>query len=312
MKIVWERVLIVKFKSALNKTVMEFGNNLDNRNLIIEISGHKYLSSLKDEFVIDIFNLTYSEVAKLLLYKYDQVEVFAGYKSSGVHKIFDGKILYISNERESRETSIVHIICVSKLLGLYNSKLNLTMNSGINMYAALDFICKRAGIPNSNISEEFKRQFLTSITNVKGSLASYLDTFTTNATTYGVQSDSSNGSIVSIWDLKRSDARLINIKLESGMIIKGYPTLTTDGIRFSSLPVFNYMPGDTLLLDNRLIDMSITNVEQATESQLGLYLDANNKYVIYELTYNLTNGGGAFDVKILSKSKSLLLNVIGS
>lgn len=311
MKKVWERVLVVKFMSKLNKTIMTFGDSTDNRNLVIEINGSKHLSSLKDEFVIDIFNLTYGEVSKLLVYKYDEVEIYAGYKSTGIHRIFSGKVLYISNEKESRETNIVHVICVSKLLGIYKSRLNLTLNSGINMYAALDFICRRAGVANSNISEEFKRKFVTDVLTAKGTVSSFLDSFTNESTSYTVQVDASQGALVSIWDLKRSDSRLVTIKPESGLLINGYPTLTTDGVQLQSLPIFNFMPGDTLLIDNRLIDMSVTSLRQATSAQLGIYLDKNSKYVLYEISYMLSNASGQFAITLKTKSKSLLMNVIG-
>lgn len=311
MKKIWERQLIVKLKSKLNRTMMQFGHNTDDRNLIINVNGNKYLSSLKDEFVVDIFNLTYGEVAKIIAYQYDEIEVFAGYKSTGVHKIFEGKILDVSMDRESRETNIVHIICVSKLLGLYNSRLNLSLNSGVNMYAALDFILKRAGIQGSNVSEEFKRQFITDTMSAKGTASSFLDVFTKNSTSFAVQADSSKGAIVSIWDMKRTDARVVNIRPENGMLIKGYPTLTTDGVRLTSLPVFNFMPGDTLAIDNRLIDLSISTVQEATQTQLGFYLDKNNQYLLVELNYSLSNADGDFEVRMKTKSKSMLMNVLG-
>jgi len=311
MKKIWVRQLIVKLKSKLNRTMMQFGHNTDDRNLIVYVNGNKYLSSLKDEFVVDIYNLTYGEIAKIIAYKYDEIEVFAGYKSTGVNKIFEGKILDVSMERESRETNVVHIICVSKLLGLYNSKLNLSLNSGVNMYAALDFILKRAGVQNSNISEEFKRQFITDTMSAKGTASSFLDVFTRNSTSFVVQADSSKGAIVSIWDMKRTDARVVNIRPENGLLIKGYPTLTSEGVRLTSLPIFNFMPGDTLVIDNRLIDTSISSVQEATQTQLGFYLDKNNQYLLVELNYNLSNADGEFEVRMKAKSKSMLMNVFG-
>lgn len=311
MKKVWERQLIVKLKSKMNKTMIQFGHNTDDSNLIINVNGNKYLSSLKDEFVVDVFNLTYGEIAKILVYKYDEIEVFAGYKSSGVHKIFEGKVLEVSMKRESRETNVVHIICVSKLLGLYNSRLNLSLNSGVNMYAALDFVLKRAGIQGSNISKEFKRQFITDTMSAKGTASSFLDVFTKNSTSFAVQVDSSMGSIVSIWDMKRTDSRIVHIQPENGMLIKGFPTLNSDGVRLTSLPVFNFMPGDTLAIDNRLIDISISSVQEATQTQLGFYLDKNNQYLLVEMNYNLSNADGEFEIRLLAKSKSMLMNVLG-
>lgn len=314
--IAWGRVLRVVFKSSKRKQVMEFNTEEESNSLILEVTGTKYLSPLKDEFVIDIYNLTYSEILKLIKGEFNEVDIYAGYQSSSVSRIFSGKVFYISNERESRETNIVHVICVNKLMGLYNSKMNLTLNSGINMYGAIDFIFRQAGVKDSNVSERFKRQFTNDIMNVKGTPSSFLEAFTNASTSYAAQVDASNGATFSLWDLKKSDRRVIEIMSSKGMIINGFPTLTTDGLRFDSLPVFNFMPGDSLLIDNRLIDMTISTLDEATRSNLSIYLDTSRsdgrgQYILYEINYKLSNAKGEFKLTLKSKSTQLLSNIIG-
>jgi hypothetical protein len=310
---VWERVLYIELSSKKFKNNIKIGDNVEQNNIIIELVANKYLSSLKDDCIIDIYNLTYSEILKYMVYEYNEVDVYAGYKSSGVHKIFSGKILHISNERESRETNIMRLICVSKLLGIYQTKLNLTLQSGINMYSALNFIISRAGIKNSNVSEQLKRNVLTNVTRAQGKVSSILDMFTSKETDFGVSADASNESIVSIWDLKRTDARVIIIKPESGLLINGYPKLSTDGLKFDSLPVYDFMPGDVLVVDNRLIDMSISSLGEATSAEgvLGRYIDENDKYILFSVSYKLSNGQGQFKCSLHSKSKNLMLNITG-
>jgi hypothetical protein len=148
--------------------------------------------------------------------------------------------------------------------------------------------------------------------NAKGTVGSVLDAFTTNAAEFAVQTDESQGAVVSIWDMKRTDKRIIEITPENGLLINGYPNLTTDGLIFTSLPVFNFMPGDTLVVDNRLIDLSVTSKQEATTAQLGIYLDANNQYMLYRANYKLNNASGSFEVELHAKSKTLLMNVIGA
>lgn len=316
MSVIWQRVLRVVFTSTKVGKRVEYSNEDETQSLNIDVIGTKYLAPLRDEFIISIYNLNYAEIIRLINQEFNEVEIYAGYKSSSISRIFKGSIFYISNERESRETNIVHIICVNNLLNLYKSKLNLTLNSGINMYAAINYVMKQAGVRNSNISEDFKRLFLQDVETVKGTSSSIVNDLLKNDVRYAINVDESQGATVSFWDLRRSNKRVVNVDEKKGMIINGFPTLTSDGLRFTSLPVFNYMPGDILLIENRLIDMSVTSLSEAQSTYLGAQLgtseiEGKGEYLVFKLEYNLSNYGRRFDITLQTKSKALLSNIVG-
>lgn len=316
MRYIFGRVLRVVLYNSKNGKKIEYTTEDQSRSLVIEVKGSKYLSLMKDEFVIDIYNLNYIEVIKLIQQDFDNVEIYAGYESSSVSRLFSGKIFYISMSRGSRETSIAHIICVSQMARLYNSKLNLSLNSGINMYSALNYIGKVAGIKNMNLSESLKRRYFEESRTHKGTASSIVTDLIGDNSSFASQEDSSATASISLWDFKRNDRRRIKVDTAKGMVVNGPPTLSSDGVRFTSLPVFNYMPGDILLINNGIINMAISNLSEAQRTNLGMYLSATDdegygEYVLYQLNYSLSNSDGEFKVDILAKSHSLLQNMIG-
>ena len=152
----WMRVLRVTLTSRKLKKQMVFGNSqfTTGFDLAIDVSGYKYLSSLKDNCTVKLTNLTYNEVMQIIVGEFYDVKIEAGYRDSSVQTIFDGGVLYISNAREDATTNTVIILCASKLVARYSqSRINLTLNSGINMYSAIKFGLKRAGISEVTISE---------------------------------------------------------------------------------------------------------------------------------------------------------------
>ena len=122
-------------------------------DLAISVSGDKYMSPIKDNVTIKISNLTYAQIVQIIAGQYYNLKVECGYRSGATYTIFDGGVMYISNLRESVETNTVTILGASKLIAKWGQKrLNLSFNSGVNMYSAIKFICRVGGIPNYTIS----------------------------------------------------------------------------------------------------------------------------------------------------------------
>lgn len=310
----WLRKIEVILTSTLFKKELKLSAGRDE--LEIEVSGYKYISTLKDSFVIKIYNLTYNEMLIINDGKFEGIEIKCGYESSGVHTIFKGQVLYLSNSPQDKTTNVVYLICCSKLLGLYNSKLNLSINSGINMYAALKFICERAGIKNSNVSTEFKTKVISETIKANGTCSSILDTLVSGNNSYYAQADSSYSSPVNIGDLYRKAARVISITEDKLILTNGYPQLTSDGLTITLLPTFNFMPGDVIEVPNYLLDMSLTSKQEVLDNpNIGYFVDktngVNGQYVIVQLSYKLTNRGSAYSVQLFAKSRSLYQNIVG-
>lgn len=307
----WKRKLTVSLTSAKLGKQMSFGDNIEtnkNSNLNISVKGYKYMSTLKDSCTIRISNLTYSEVMQIISGEYYTVEVKAGYESTGAQRIFKGGVLYISNSIDDTHTNTIIILCASDLVATYGqSRLNLTLNSGINVYSAIKFICDRSGIPTTNISEDLKTKFLQEITNVNDTAASWIDKLSTDLS-LSTNSDSVTDSILSIFDASNNSQRIIDLTSDNIILTGGYPQLTTDGLSMSLMPTFSFMCGDTIKIDNSIIDLSVSSASDVS-SNLGYYLDTNGYYVIYEIAYDLENRGSNFSMQILSRSKDLLENI---
>lgn len=304
----WMRVLRIKFTSTKLKNVIEFGTANKNQELTISVTGTKYLSPLKDAFTIQIKNLTYSEIIRLIDGEYYDVEIIAGYKNGNQATIFKGGVLYISNRLNSDRTQTAIILCASELVAKYNQKkLNLTLNSGINLYSALKFVCERAGIPNSNVSTEFKKEFITNVLTINDNCGSWLEQML-NSTSGYINSDSCLNSTLNIFDANNPDVRVISLDSSNIILTGGYPRLTSEGLKFTMLPTFNFMCGDIVKIDNSIIDISATSQSQSNK-MYGNYLDKNQSYFITEQRYSLSNRDSEFSLELTCKSRNLLSNI---
>ena len=312
----WMRVLRVTLTSRKLKKQMVFGNSqfTTGFDLAIDVSGYKYLSSLKDNCTVKLTNLTYNEVMQIIVGEFYDVKIEAGYRDSSVQTIFDGGVLYISNAREDATTNTVIILCASKLVARYGqSRINLTLNSGINMYSAIKFGLKRAGISEVTISEQLKKRILSDKENVADSPQSWIDKLTKINDSFCVNADSSvnPNSIVSIFDANRSNARVITLKRDQLDLSSGYPRLTSDGLSMAVLPTFGYMCGDVIKIDNSLIDISVTSKDEISKNY-GKYFDEEGCYMIYQIGYTLQNRGSSFSLDLTCKTRSLISNFTGT
>lgn len=309
----WMRILTVSFTSSKLKKKLVFGENyLNGRDdLNIDIVSHKYMSPLKDTCTIKISNLRYSEIVQLIQGEYYSVEVKAGYRSSGAQTIFKGGVLYISNSLGDRKTSTAIILCASDLVAKFGqSRINLSLNSGINLYSALNFVCRRAGIPNANISTQFKKNFLQDVMSINDTPASWVNKLCETNNTFIANSDSITDSVLMLYDSAKSNARVI--KLDSNLVnlTGGFPQLTKDGLTLNLQPTFAFMCGDVVEVDNSIIDISTTTNTPEGISK-GYYLDRDGLYTIYEMQYHLQNRGPNFSLQLTCKSRSLVSNITG-
>lgn len=311
----WIRRLSVSLTSRKLKRKMTFGENqLENRDdFSIDVVGNKYMSTLKDSCTIKISNLTPIEVISIISGEYYDVEVKCGYKTSAVNTIFKGGVLYISNalgDVESGKTNTIVILCGSELVARYGqSRLNLSLNSGINMYSAINFVCKRAGIIDTNISTQFKKKFLQDIETINETAASWIDKLASNNPSYITNSDSINGAAVSLFDVNKSNSRVIKLTDKTINLSGGFPQLNKDGLQLSVMPTFNFMCGDIIEIDNSIIDIS-TSYASEISSNKGYYLDKDGHYMIYQMSYHLQNRGSDFSLDMLCKTQSLISNII--
>lgn len=308
----WLRDLQVILSSSLTKKQLIFGQEWKKGkdDLAISVEGVKYLSSMKDSFTIKISNLTYKEVIQLIKGQYYGIEIKAGYRSKGAETIFKGSVIYISYNKESVTTNTVIILAGSNLVAKYGqSRMNLGLNSGINMYSALNFICKRAGISNANIDNEFKNRIIRDVASVQGTINSWLDSFC-SSNNFIVSADSTYKNDVSIINPYRTNNRVINLDSNKVVLVSGYPKLNVDGLSMTLLPTFNFMPADVIVIDNSLIDTSASTAS-SKEFNKAMYLDEDGKYLITQISYSLENRDSQYSISIIAKARSLFSKFAG-
>lgn len=312
----WIRVLKVRLtrKNPSSKgQIMTFGENeYPFENLYMNVRIYKYMSSAKDNALITITNLTYTQIVEIILSQFYSVEIICGYKYGNQYTAFKGQVLRISNTLNDDRTYTVNILCASDLIGRFSqATLNFSLNSGINMYSAISFLAKASGMNklNVNLSTQLKKQFLTDNTSTNDTMGSFLSKLTNNNPFYILNSDSSNGATFSIYDARKSNNRVIRIKNED--FIGGFPNLDSEGLTFSVLPSYNFMPGDVIVVDNSKVNLqTITNINSLSE-QPGMFLDKNGAYMIMNLDYNLCNRSKEFTCNVKAKARSLISNYIG-
>ena len=306
----WMRVLRITLttkspgQNGKNKQLV-FEENESGVGLAISVNGNKFMSTLKDNCTVKISNLTYVEIVQIITGQFYNIKIECGYKSSAVQTIFEGGVMYISNLRESVDTNTVTILCASHLVASYGQRrINLSFNSGINMYSAINFVCKVGGVPNPNISTQFKKQFLEGIENAHNQTAAeWVNDQTAKNGSYISSSDCIGNSFMTLFDANKSNARVIKLNKDTLLLTNGFPRMTADGLVFSVMPTFAFQCGDTIVMDNSLIQINVTSQSEATKN-LGGLLDENGQYMIYEMHYQLENRGQNFFLEIYAKTRS--------
>lgn len=309
----WMRALTITLTSIKLKKQFTFGANYakNKPDLNIDVSLNKYMSSLKDQAVIRIDNLTYNEMTQIIMGEFFDVDIWCGYRNAAVNKIFSGGVFYISNQLNPNKTHTAIIICTSKMVAKFGqSRLNLTLNSGINIYSAINFICGRAGMPNANISTQFKKQFLDEVMNVNDTSTSWLDKLCNSNKTYIQNADAITGQTFSIFDAAKSNSRVIKLTPENILLTGGYPRLTSEGLKLTLLPTFNFMCGDTIQIDNSIIDVSVGSKDEVSKNYPA-YFSQKGQYMIYEMNYHLCNRNSAFTLQLKCKNRDRISAYVG-
>lgn len=288
------------------------GHQIASSDLSISVTGDKYMSTLKDCCTIKISNLTYYEIIRIIQGEYYNVKVECGYRSANTYTIFEGGVMYISNFRESMETNTVTILCASHLVARYGqTRLSLSFNSGINLYSAINFVCKVGGIPNPNLSTQFKKQFLDSIMNCKDqSAADVISGLTDKNGSYITSSDCVGNSFMTLFDADKSNCRIVDLQARNCVLTNGFPRMTADGLNFSMLPTVQLQCGDVIKLDPSLIQIQINSQSDAAKN-LGGLIDPDGLYLIYEMHYELQNRANNFYLQVNAKTRSKISAYLG-
>lgn len=315
----WMRVLNVFLTS--NKSTngkhkqLRFGTNWESgrEDLSIKVTCHKYMSSLKDEAIVEIRNLTYSEMTKIINGNYYNVEIQCGYRQGNIQTIFKGAVMHLSNQLNDTKTNSVILICTSYMVARYGQRrLNLSLNSGINVYSQIKYVLAASGLRDASISGQLKKsELLAQAEAITVSGSEWIDSLLNDETTFIVNADAGvSGSPLSIFDSARSNMRQIKLTNDVVDLSGGYPRLTNEGLQLSVMPTFAFMCGDVIKIDNSIIDISVTSRDEVSKNY-GYYLDKDGNYMIMSMEYLLENRGPLFGLNLQCKTRSLISKYIG-
>lgn len=318
----WMRILYVTFSKWDSSETMVYGKTFDDsKKPQIEITGTKYLSTIKDNFTIKIYNMSYDEILKIQLEKKFHVCIYAGYIGDQSYnnfvgeKIFDGGLINITSNKSNFKDQITSFVCASRTIAQQQEyRLNVTLCSGMNMYSAINYICDISGIKRVSISDEYRYRFLKEIQSSSNSVTSYVDYLSQTNNDQLVISDSSTGSELS-FSTSNSSQEYTVLNPSAGMVINGQPEITSSGVTWESLPIRNYTCGSLIK-----IDPSYLNVSSGQDSEDSVisgapntyYISSSGLYYISQLDYTLSNTSGSFQIKITAKAKDLYDTVTGN
>lgn len=311
-KVCWMRQIEIRLYSDLTKKKIVFGGDQPNQ-LAMRVSVEKHLSALKDRGVAEISNLTYAQITELILGQYYSIEIWAGYRTQQLQCYFKGAVSYISDQIRARRDNTCYILFASKMVAAYSQqRMNLNLNSGINLYAAFNYICLTNGISTAHLSPDLKNHFLSEVTSNYGTPATLCEQLAANESTLTIDTDESIDGCGVVDCTELANKRQIRINPDTINFTKGNPTLDKDGLHITLLPTFCFKPGDIILIDNAILDVSINDATAVASTFKTNYIDSNGAYMIMELRYEFENRGEEFGVAVRARSVNIIANVTGA
>lgn len=311
-RLCWMRIVEVRLTSSITKKKIVFGGSEPNQ-FRISVKINKYLSALKDNGSAEISNLTYAQITELILGKYYDIEIWAGYRTQQLQCFFRGAVSYISDKIRARRDNTCYILFASKMVAAYSqSRMNMNLNSGINLYAAFNYICLQKGISSAHLPASLKNEFLREVTSNYGTPATLAEQLAANTRDFSVDTDASidGAGVVDCTNLR--DKRQIRINPDTINFAKGNPTLDKDGLHMILLPTFCFKPGDIIILDNAILDVSISDPNSVASTFKANYLDPNGAYMIIELSYDLNNRETLHEITVKARALSIIANITGA
>lgn len=278
--------------------------------LNIDIQGTKNLALNKDKGIVTITNLPYTFLVKLINEQFYNIEIFAGYgRETEPERYFKGEVSYISQKIHSNHDVDTYINFASKYIAKFSqTRMNLTLNSGINIYAAVNYICQSAGINPDyvNVSESLRDSYLPyniDLYDQPGNLIEQIVQYAGND--FSISTDSSSDSSFYIDCTRLGDKRRIYIDRNSVVIAKGNPTISSAGLKATLLPMINLMPGDIIHFPNDMVDASIASAD-VTNTRTTEFFDPYGWYMVRQIDYHFQNRGATFELNITAIAETKL------
>lgn len=298
-----------EWKILPKKNIQGIDKTSNGNNFSISIRGSKYIALTKDKGTVSVWNLEPDTIALIMAAKLYRIEIKVGYKScDSLITIAKGEVSYISQKIHSKHDVETYISFASEWVAAWSqSRINFQANSGVNIYAMLEYMMYNKSGVYAKISPSLKKKVLSEVLAANGTRSTIIEqALETQGTAYQLVTDGSlDSNVISVTDL--SEKRVIKIDPNMIMIQGGNPTISSEGLAMKLFPVMNLIPGDILQIDNGILDMStgVSSADTVASSFPTSYVDDNGCYMIQEIHYVFQNRGKDFylDCKALALNR---------
>lgn len=302
-----------------NRKIDENGKEEFRDSLNIVIDGYKKIATAANYGVVQISNLSYEDIIKIIDGKFYKIEIWAGYYMGSFRCYYSGTVAFISQKISTNKDYTAYITFANDYIANWTQqRLNFNLNSGINMYAAFEYMAKRNGFESKYIDPKLKNIILNKSIQMYGTAKSFTDMLSDMQNDVFATSDPGAwGEAIDISTLDGKAQYIINDK--TLIFESGNPTLDKTGLHFRMMPTYNFNVGDIVIVDNRLIDISESNVSENKTAFKSMYLDTTladaqsgyknfGQYMIREIHFHFENRGMTFCLEVTAKALSLVEN----
>jgi len=311
LRTTWIRNIKVVLRSQINGEEIIFKNG--NPELNISITGSKNLALNKDKGTVTITNMPYDLLILLVAGKFYDIEIYAGYgKDIEPERYFKGEVSYISQKINTRKDTDTYITYASSYVAKFSqSRINLSLNSGINIYAAIKYLSDQSGMDKIKISPSLRYYFTKEVENLNGQVGNLVEQLAAQSNQdFYLSTDASDDDFY-IDCTTIADKRKIAIDPNMIILTKGNPTISSAGLKASLLPMINFKPGDIIIFPNELLDASIQNAEDVTSTFNANFFSPTGQYMIRTINYHFQNRGQTFELAITAVALEILTGVTG-
>ncbi len=307
----WVRNIKVVLTSKINGEQIVFKSG--NPELNISIQGTKNLALNKDKGTVTITNIPYDLIISIVSGQFYNIEIYAGYgKDTEPERYFKGEVSYISQKINTRRDVDTYITYASSYVANFSQqRISFNLNSGINIYAAIEYMARESNINKIRISPSLKKYFTNRVNNLDGQAGNLIEQIASQSDqTFYLSTDESDDDFY-IDCTTLNDKRRIEIDPNMIILTKGNPTISEVGLKATFLPLINFKPGDIIIFPNYLIDASISDANSVVTTFNANFFSPTGQYMIRELSYNFQNRGTIFELNITAIALEILTGITG-
>lgn len=279
-------------KSTFTRTINNLtadGKNIDPNALRIEFNIEKGFLYYASKCRLSIKNLNRETRYIFATADYTHITLNLGYLGTGLSKAFEGEVITVFNQIESRNTRATNITAISNQAFQNFSYLTATFRKGTTYYEIADYIAKNGSLPSDiELPDALKNFAIDRSYTIDGGVNEALQRITREI---GMTFDMSKMEIKKISRILEVGEELAVLNHESGIV--DFPTLENNGVRFTSLYNPKIKISEHIKIKSDIISEEYQG-DPFPNRKLGAWLDPSDIYFVVKLTISGNNKDGDF------------------